>query len=575
MIAASERFAYLRVSSEEQARRETSATQRSGIQCLCDEKKVQLPPEQIYADEGISGTVLFSKRPQSSALLERVRRGLVRELLVYKLDRLGRDYVDTMVTLAELMKLGVKVISVKEGPVEDTAQGRLKSGIQSLFNAYEREQIIERSVDGSRRKAREGFWLGGVTPYGYRKGGEDRKVKLVPATEPIPGIKLSEVDVVRRIYALTAEGKSCKFIQDYLNGIGVPPPPLWRKRKKPPLWCRGTIRNIIKSTTHMGFHKWGKHKAVPDENGKKHLKANPPDNWIIRPCEAIVGEELWKSANAALPKNQIAAMAHVKNQYLLRGLISCASCGRTYFGQCATQPNGKRQLHYRCLGRYDAHGEKCKAQSVNGYALEELVWNDHIERYLAQPGLALKQLERKMVANDGQDHRVRDKIAELEESLEQHVAARKIALRQLTRQRITEKEYDAELRSINDETAVIERRLTELRKVSADMETKVHNINKARLLLEELRVKANGNLTFEKKRRIVEALVAGITVGPLVDSKLNVKVVFRFEPHFERYEKEMRPDLAPDYMPNSVSLLSRPAAFSPPGRPFAMHYLRL
>jgi hypothetical protein len=63
--------------------------------------------------------------------------------------------------------------------------------ILSGFAGYERESIIQRSVEGTNRLAREGAWLGGITPFGYRVEGKHREARLVIADEPIPVLPLT------------------------------------------------------------------------------------------------------------------------------------------------------------------------------------------------------------------------------------------------------------------------------------------------------------------------------------------------------------------------------------------------
>jgi hypothetical protein len=60
-----------------------------------------------------------------------------------------------------------------------------------------------------------GAWLGGVVPYGYRKVGDKGQGRLVISEEPIPGFDLSEAEIMRTIYRMSAtEKKSCMKIAD-------------------------------------------------------------------------------------------------------------------------------------------------------------------------------------------------------------------------------------------------------------------------------------------------------------------------------------------------------------------------
>src|SRR5918993_4145798 len=79
---------YLRVSSEEQRERETIEIQREFLEQYC--RLYGLEVVQIYADDGVSGTVPLHGRPEGRRLLEDAKEGKFSTLLVYRLDRLGR-----------------------------------------------------------------------------------------------------------------------------------------------------------------------------------------------------------------------------------------------------------------------------------------------------------------------------------------------------------------------------------------------------------------------------------------------------------------------------------------------------
>src|SRR5579864_3625943 len=212
---------YVRVSTEEQRERQSIVTQREFGARYCDLH--ELPVHQTFADDGVSGTVPLELRPGGIRLLEAGRQHKFDQLLVYKLDRLGRDTRLILNAVAELEKHGVRVRSMTEEFDTATATGRLMLTMLSGFAAHERELIRERSVEGTKRLAEAGAWLDGIVPYGYRKQGEHGQSRLVISDEPIPGFALSEVEVVRTIYRMCgAEKKSCQKIADHLNRTGIP-----------------------------------------------------------------------------------------------------------------------------------------------------------------------------------------------------------------------------------------------------------------------------------------------------------------------------------------------------------------
>src|SRR5579863_8671838 len=185
---------YVRVSTEEQRERQSIATQKEfGARYA---QLHQLAVYEGYADDGVSGTLPLDQRPAGRRILDDARAGKFDQLLVFKLDRLGRDTRLILNAVAELEKYGVRVRSMTEEFDTATATGRLMLTMLSGFAAHERELIRERSVAGTNRLAEAGAWLGGVVPYGYRKD-ENGQRGIVVREELIPGFDISEAEVVR------------------------------------------------------------------------------------------------------------------------------------------------------------------------------------------------------------------------------------------------------------------------------------------------------------------------------------------------------------------------------------------
>jgi site-specific DNA recombinase len=262
---------YLRVSTEEQRERQSIATQREFGERFCQLHKLAVC--HVYADDGVSGTVPLERRAEGGQILKDARSGTFDQLLVYKLDRLGRDTRLILNAVAELEKLGVRIRSMTEEFDTGTATGRLMLTMLSGFAAHEREVIRERSVAGTNRVAEAGVWLGGIVPFGYGKVGEKRDGQLVISEDPIPGMAMSEADVIREIFRMGAvERKSCRIIADRLNSLHIPCAYVRddrltlrgkRKERTSGVWRPGRIRGLIINKTYMGVHEWGK-RAVKE-----------------------------------------------------------------------------------------------------------------------------------------------------------------------------------------------------------------------------------------------------------------------------------------------------------------------
>jgi DNA invertase Pin-like site-specific DNA recombinase len=114
-------------------------------------------PQHIYEDQA-SGK--RDDRPGLAACLKALREGDT--LLVWKLDRLGRDLRHLINTVHDLTgrSVGLKVLTGHGAAIDTTtAAGKLVFGIFAALSEFERELISERTVAGlasARARGRKG-----------------------------------------------------------------------------------------------------------------------------------------------------------------------------------------------------------------------------------------------------------------------------------------------------------------------------------------------------------------------------------------------------------------------------------
>ncbi|AKE93347.1 recombinase family protein [Cronobacter sakazakii] len=144
-------FIYCRVSTREQD------TQN---QVLAIERAGYTVPESRVISEDISGSVQAMQRPKFRAMVEhKLEAG--DQLVVLKLDRLGRDNIDVQQTIDMLLERGVKVVSL-DLPAHDltSSEGTLIRHMFGAFAEFERNRIRERTLDGLEKAKVNGVKLG-------------------------------------------------------------------------------------------------------------------------------------------------------------------------------------------------------------------------------------------------------------------------------------------------------------------------------------------------------------------------------------------------------------------------------
>jgi DNA invertase Pin-like site-specific DNA recombinase len=111
-----------------------------------------------YVDKGVSGA--RESRPALDELVTAARRRRFDTLVVWRLDRLGRNLRHLIMLLDELTAIGVGFVSLGEGIDTSTPAGRLQLHILGAIAEFERARIAERVRLGVARAKAQGKRLG-------------------------------------------------------------------------------------------------------------------------------------------------------------------------------------------------------------------------------------------------------------------------------------------------------------------------------------------------------------------------------------------------------------------------------
>src|ERR1051325_9377273 len=170
-----------------------------------------------YVDTGVCGAK--DRRPALDALMADARRRKVDTVVVWRLDRFGRNLRHQITAIEELNAAGVSFVSLGENIDTASPTGRLLLGIMgSSFAEFERERIRERIHAGLARARGQRQKLG-------------RKRQRIAASDPL-GVARSQ-SVVRST-GISRSGTEC--------GIGYSPPPIARRIRRPRQDARNSAR---------------------------------------------------------------------------------------------------------------------------------------------------------------------------------------------------------------------------------------------------------------------------------------------------------------------------------------------
>jgi len=154
-------YGYLRVSTDKQ----DCNNQKIGVEALAE--KLGLPIESWIIDDGVSGTKEPEKR-QLGKLLRKIKSDDV--IICSELSRLGRKLFMVISILEHCMKIGAKVLTVKDGyELGDNVQSKVLAFAFGLAAELEREMISKRTKEALQRAKSQG------RPVGRPKGRKNTK----------------------------------------------------------------------------------------------------------------------------------------------------------------------------------------------------------------------------------------------------------------------------------------------------------------------------------------------------------------------------------------------------------------
>ena len=338
---------YIRLSVEFNSNRGDSLeTQRQIMEAyiaLCPDIEIA----GVYTDNGTTGRTF--EREAFQRMLADIESRKIDCIIVKDLSRLGRNAIDTGYYIEKYFPLhGVRFIAVNDqydSKDSENSGNHLIVPLKNMINeAYAAD--ISRKVKAQQRQAmRDGEFVGGRPPYGYKKDPNNCH-KLLVNEDTAP--------VVRQIFQWTVEGVPINTVVRRLNEADVLTPGYYlasiglitsKKLMGSGKWQTWTIAKILSDEVYVGDMVQGKHKSI----GHKQVLTAPEEWVIVRGThEPLISQETYDKAQAIRERTakksreQAPKMPYTEN--ILRGRIFCGCCGKNLHRQ---RSHGR--YFYRCI----------------------------------------------------------------------------------------------------------------------------------------------------------------------------------------------------------------------------------
>jgi len=515
---------YARLSYETEANRErdTIDTQIAYLKAFIDRQE-DMELADVYADVSFSG--INFERPEFERMMEDIRAGKIDAVITKDLSRLGRNYIDSGTYIERIFPLfHVRYIAVNDGFDTERGGTDLTMPLKNIIDEWYARDLSDKMHSSYRAMWKNGEYIYGRPPYGYRKDNTAKKLVVDGQTAP----------VVKRIFKMYLDGMTYSEIARTLQQERIVSPPKHRylgqgneeKAEKARDWYHLHIKTIltnrhyagdsVHATREGGFNNPGKDRRVPE------------DDWIVIPDthEPLVSREVFEEVQKKI-KAQVksrhahnAALEHGKMpENFFPGKCICACCQKN-IGVVRSNP-GRESFYYRCTTTPFNQNMRCTAHGKMEYLKLHNVVFQVIKSHM---GMCLEKTGQTRERNSS-DYGIRQYKFYAGETAKIHNNIRKVKSRERGLYEdykdglITSEEYLQYQQNYRQQAAELEKSLEEM------MERQGH-YNKDFLLDEEWDAAVK---KFMGKRKLTKEMADAFVERIVLDKEGNVEVTLKYD----------------------------------------------
>ncbi|MFA4880799.1 MAG: recombinase family protein [Candidatus Doudnabacteria bacterium] len=506
---------YIRCSSDE-AKKEgySPETQEEKSKELIKNFGWQLNKNHIYLDIGFSGST--DKRPELQRLLRDAENKEFDVVVVYRMDRFFRNLRLLLNTVGELKELGIEFKSVTEPFDTSTPTGRAMFANAGVFAEWMREVGLEARNEGMIKAMKEGKWLGGTPPYGYKLNNDKHKLEIDEEETPI----------IKMLFGWLVDEKLSEYkIQQKINAMKIPTKydrlGREKKTKSKCWWNRRVIGRILRSEIYTGTFYYRRYKYPGRVKGENNLR--PKEEWIRVEDKnlKIIPREFFEKAQQQLKKNKELSPRNTKQIYTLQHKIICGLDG--YYYQCATRHYSNKFGHgetkyYFCSGiRPCFTPKRCSAPSVSESRILPPVWKK-LKEILTDPEVIMREL-RDYLKRKNKKNQIHKQLNDIKNTLSSLNAKRERYAELYAEGSINKEFYDKKTQECKKEVERLKKEEEKLSQLLLTEEEKQKRIKSVENLYHELKESLK-SVTYEVKREILQRLVEKIVK---TDNRLDIE----------------------------------------------------
>lgn len=466
-----------------------------------------------YIDNGFTGTKF--DRPDLNRLLDDVKSGKIRCIVVKDLSRFGRNYLEAGYYLETIFPLlNVRFISVNDNYDSSKFDDRnsLSVPVKNMVNAMYSKDFSHKIGVSVKQAKEERRVYGNCEAYGYKLDKSAGRLIIDREVEPY----------VRIIFSWSVSGISSEKIAKRLNEMNVPSPAVYYGQRTDAKWHSGTISRIVRNPVYAGFHVMNKSHKSLYEGVKYHT--NDESEWIMTPNahEAYLLEEEYEFIATRYRNHKVKRRSECVQREeertaipeLFNGKVFCADCGRKLSFTRMCRNLDSQYSHGIYHHSFDVKPGTCTCIRIQQNLIKSTV-TDKISE-LINSSAELTRRIKELKTSKTTDNRLatlQRKKSRLDEKLNNCVERSVEAYADCAEQKITMDEYKLIKRKLDIDKEQIQ---TELLEVESEL-------NEITVRTKRLDDFANSTIPFVITPAVIDAMVERIEVNDIGE----VNVIFK------------------------------------------------
>ena len=319
-----------------------------------------------YVDDGYSGTSF--NRPGFKRMFSDVVNGRINTVIVKDLSRFGRNYIE----VGNYLEYNFPLYNVRFIAINDNIDSfKDPKSINNVVVPFKNIMNDEYARDISNKvrsvlltKSKNGEFVGGTTPYGYKKDPKDLHHLIIDE---------DEAKNVRLIYKMALNGDGILKICKYLNNNHILCRKEIQRRNKYQIdlesttveskykWSKTTVSNILTNETYIGNLVYNRTGTISYKNHRQVSK--PKEEWIIvkNTHEGIVNITDFEKVRSLIDERKC-DRKKPSQPSIFGWKIKCADCGHA---MCRMEDfRGKRTCSNFYCRSYKTQSDVCSPHKI-------------------------------------------------------------------------------------------------------------------------------------------------------------------------------------------------------------------